>query len=62
MAEHAILACTVHQDLWESMAFDAAFDRLVQNRTLKLLSLELGRFYENREPEGWFCVYQKLPG
>ena len=62
MAERAILACTVHKDLWESMAFDAAFDRLVQNRTLKLLSLELDRFYENREPEGWFCVYQKLPG
>ncbi len=61
MDSGAILACTVHKDLWESMTFDTAFDRLVKNRTLKLISRELDRYYETGEAEGWYCVYQKLP-
>ena len=61
MADHAILACTVHKDLWESLHFDSAFTRLVENHTLKLLSRELDRYYENGKDEGWFCVYRKLP-
>ena len=54
-----VLACTVHQDLWQSMGFDRAFRALVDDGRMQCLHLELDRYYEEREPEGWFCVYAK---
>lgn len=54
-----ILACTVHKDLWESMGFSNRFRQLENQSLLRRLSLEMGPYYENNQPEGWFCVYQK---
>ncbi len=54
-----VLACTVHQDLWEPMGFAARFEQLTQDGSVDLVSRELGRYFADREPEGWFCVYRK---
>ncbi len=54
-----ILACTVHMDLWKSMSFERAFTDLESTNVLECLSLEKDSYYENTEPEGWFCVYRK---
>jgi len=54
-----ILACTVHEDLWESMGFRAKLDALVDAGITSRLSLQKGSYYRNGPPEGWFCVYQK---
>lgn len=54
-----VLACTVHQDLWESMGFDKKFESLVAAGIASQVSCELGSYYKNRQPEGWFCVYRK---
>ncbi len=54
-----ILACTVHEELWESMGFRARLDTLVEAGIAAALSLEKGSYYRNGPPEGWFCVYQK---
>ncbi len=54
-----ILACTVHKDLWQSMGFADRFKQLENQSRLRCLSLEMGPYYENNQPEGWFCVYRK---
>lgn len=53
------IACTVHKDLWESMGFRDEFERLTEDAVLEQISLQMDRFYESGEPEGWFCVYRK---
>lgn len=54
-----ILACTVHRDLWESMGFDSKLESLVTAGIAHRVSFEMGSYYRDREPEGWFCVYRK---
>lgn len=54
-----ILACTVHQDLWETMDFDRKLASLVEAGVAQQLSLKLERYYKDAPPEGWFCVYRK---
>ena len=54
-----ILACTVHQDLWELLGFDKALAAMVSSGRFKQLSLRRDIYYRGGEPEGWFCVYQK---
>ncbi len=54
-----VLACTVHQDLWQSMGFEDRFRSLVDEGVASELSLELDSYYRDAAPEGWFCVYRK---
>ena len=54
-----ILACSVHIDLWQSRGFEQAFDQLESNGSIRCLSREFDRHFEDSEPKGWFCVYQK---
>jgi len=54
-----VLACTVHQDLWESMGFEDKFAEIVDAGLAEEISLEKRRYYRNGPPEGWFCVYRK---
>ena len=54
-----VLACTVHQDLWQSMGFEDRFAALVDEGIASLISLELGSYYRDKPAEGWFCVYRK---
>ena len=56
---NGVLACTVHNDLWQSRGFDIKFEQLEDAGVIRCLSREQGRYYEGREPEGWFCAYQK---
>ena len=55
-----ILACTVHDDLWDSMAFRSKFASIVSKGIARQIVLVRDRYYQNGDPEGWFCVYQKL--
>ncbi len=57
---NGVLACTVHQDLWQSREFDRVFQDLEKQNQIRCLSLEFDRYFENEEPTGWFCVYQKI--
>lgn len=54
-----ILACSVHQDLWESMGFRARFEALAEQGAIECLALEHDSYYREQPPEGWFCVYRK---
>ena len=54
-----ILACTVHQDLWQSLGFKDRFNALVEQGIAVQMSLELGSYYRDQPVEGWFCVYRK---
>lgn len=54
-----LLACTVHQDLWESRGFAAKFSALVDQSRAECRYLEMEKYYQSGEPEGWFCIYQK---
>lgn len=55
-----ILACTVHNDLWQTHGFETKFEILINRGTIKCLSLEEGKYYQQGEPEGKFCIYRKL--
>jgi predicted TPR repeat methyltransferase len=54
-----ILACTVHQDLWQSMGFETTFDELAKQGLATEVSRSLESYYRNKPVEGWFCVYRK---
>jgi predicted TPR repeat methyltransferase len=54
-----ILACTVHDELWESMGFRAKLESLVDSGTALCLSQEMDSYYQGKPPEGWFCIYRK---
>jgi len=56
-----ILACTVHDELWESMGFRAKLESIVDRGSARCLSQEMDSYYRDSPPEGWFCIYQKLP-
>lgn len=53
------LACTVHQDLWESMGFKSRFDELTAAGSANCLQQKSGIYFRDGPDEGWFCVYQK---
>ena len=55
-----ILACTIHLDLWQSRGFEAKLQDLIDSGIIQCLYREKDIYYEGGEPEGWFCVYQKL--
>ena len=52
-----ILACTIHQDLWQSLGFDKKLESLAG--AMRCISLERGPYYRGGDDEGWFCVYRK---
>lgn len=54
-----VLACTVHQDLWQSLGFEARFAELVEQGIAEQVSNELGSYFGGSPPEGWFCVYRR---
>lgn len=54
-----ILACTIHQDLWTSMGFEAKLATLTASGVASPVSCEMGSYYKDQDPEGWFCVYRK---
>ena len=56
-----VLACTIHRDLWESMGFSTRLESLVATGIAHQVSREMGSYYKGREPEGWFCIYRKMP-
>ena len=55
-----ILACTVHNDLWQTRGFEAKFKSLIDSAMIKCLYLKQDKYYETGDLEGWFCVYRKL--
>lgn len=54
-----ILACTVHEDLWETMGFNTKLGQLVAAGTAVEMERLHDSYYRDAEPEGWFCLYQK---
>ena len=54
-----VLACTVHQDLWQARGFEQRFAELENSGELEKVSLEIDRYFADKEKEGWFCVYRR---
>ena len=54
-----ILACTVHDELWESMGFRDRFEHLAASGTASRIEQHIDNYYVDGPPEGWFCVYRK---
>ena len=55
-----LLACTVHQELWQSKGFEDKFASLQQAGIARQLSLHEGKFFRDGPVEGWFCLFQKI--
>ena len=54
-----LLACTIHFDLWVEAGFEDRLTDLCNRHVLECLERLAGKFYQEGEDEGWFCVYQK---
>lgn len=54
------LVASVHQDIWVSGGFETLLGSWVDQGVVKCVEKTLGSYYEGRENEGWFIVYQKL--
>jgi len=59
MKSGALLACTVHIELWQSRGFEDKFKELEYAGKIACVSKKKDRYYHNGEPEGWFCLYKK---
>ena len=55
-----LMSFSVHAELWESLGFRATLDSLVEHGQLVPMEKTLDRFFEGREPCGWFLVYGRL--
>lgn len=53
------LACTVHQDIWESLGFRERFATLERDGIAMQIELHHERYYETGDPEGWYCLYRR---
>ncbi len=56
-----LLACTVHQDLWQSMGFKSRLNLLVEQGIAIREQLYEDKYYKDGPKEGWFCLYRKTP-
>lgn len=54
-----ILACTVHNDLWQTQGFESKFEALMNTAAIECLFLEEGNYYQEGGLDGKFCVYLK---
>jgi len=54
-----ILACAVHQDLWQASGFEQTFESLEADGLMQCISRDRAVYYEGKEPEGWYCYYKK---
>lgn len=54
-----LLACAVHQDLWQAKGFEQAFESLEADGILQCVSRDRAVYFEGSEPEGWYCYYKK---
>ena len=55
-----LLACTIHNELWQSQGFEQKLEQLLDDGTITCLVRRLDSYFKGSEPEGWFCLYQKL--
>ncbi len=55
-----ILGCTIHLDLWQTRGFESKLQQLIDRGIISCLYKEKDCYYEGGDPEGWFCVYQKI--
>ena len=55
-----VLACTVHFELWESAGFKNTFQQLESDTIIRNIVLAADNYFEDSEPEGWFCAYKKV--
>ncbi len=60
LKNNGIFACTIHLDLWRSRGFASKLQDMIDQALIRCLYREQGCFYKDGEPEGWFCIYQKL--
>ena len=55
-----LLACTVHQDVWDEGGFGTVLEGMVDAQRCEIVSREPGRLFENdRQPTGWFLVARR---
>lgn len=54
-----VIACTVHQDLWQARGFEDKLASLTRGGVLTCVDLHRDIYYDGGELEGWFCVYSK---
>lgn len=55
-----VLACTVHDRVWDAMGFSSKFERLESSGAVRRLERERDMYFEGAEKIAWYCVYEKL--
>ncbi len=55
-----ILACTVHDRVWDAMGFSSKFAALEAAGAIRCVEQELDEYFEGAEKVGWYCICEKL--
>ncbi len=54
-----ILACAVHEDLYQASGFEDTFESLEADGIMQCIARDRAVYYEGKDPEGWYCYYRK---
>lgn len=59
LAPGGYLACTVHDNVWDTLGFSAAFDALCDGEALEPIERYKDRYFAGGEKIAWYCVFRK---
>lgn len=56
-----LFACTIHRDVWEAAGFLSESTRLMDMNILGLRDMTEGKYFaSDKEPQGWFILWEKI--
>ena len=56
----ALLACSIHKDVWQTKGFEAAFDVLEAAGAMRAVDIHLDEFSTGLGKIGMYCVFERL--
>ncbi len=56
----ALLACSIHTDIWQAKGFEAAFDALEAAGAMRRVEIHLDEFFTGLGKTAMYCVFKRL--
>ncbi len=56
----ALLACSIHTDIWQAKGFEAEFDALEAAGAMRAVDIHLDEFFTGLGKTGMYCIFERL--
>ncbi len=56
----ALLACSIHKDIWQAKSFEAAFDALEAAGAMRSVDIHLDEFFTGLGKTAMYCIFERL--